>query len=314
MYYDEIKAENKIITSDDLTQIFQMMGEILKKYQKVSDREKQENDGLESRYQNYTFKDCGSKMKVTIDFYDNTEVTIDNYENFMGIFYSRLEQIKTMSVYYVLSYEVITPEPNKSRELYSQSIQLWISEKKLDITLNLKSQDPKLDDLYNFIKNKVVNAPEKYDEVIRDRKRITNIVSLSAGILPGTIITLLFLFVPYINKIFLKGIFVYPMIAILIAYVIGGMISSSKLSKYYDSIVPNQKFAGFESNSFEKKYEDDIDDFINTSEILIGKKVKNMDNRKVIMNVYKKYKENILNKIIVLLVISVIIALIGLFI
>ena len=36
MYNDTIKAENKIISSDDLTQIFQLMGETLKKYLKTS--------------------------------------------------------------------------------------------------------------------------------------------------------------------------------------------------------------------------------------------------------------------------------------
>ena len=34
MYNDTIKAENKIISNEDLTQIFQLMGETLKKYLK----------------------------------------------------------------------------------------------------------------------------------------------------------------------------------------------------------------------------------------------------------------------------------------
>ena len=96
-------------------------------------------------------------MKVTVDFYDNTNITFDNYDNFMGIFYSRIDEIKTMDVHYTLSYTVITPEPNRSRNFYSQSIQMHINENKLDITLNLKSEDPKLDEVYNLIKNKVLS-------------------------------------------------------------------------------------------------------------------------------------------------------------
>ena len=118
MYNDTIKAENKIISSDDLTQIFQLMGETLKKYLKTSQDEEKQNRMLDTPYQNYTFKDEGSKMKVIVDFYDNTNITFDNYDIFMGTFYSRIDEIKTMDVYYTLSYTVITPEPNRSGNFY----------------------------------------------------------------------------------------------------------------------------------------------------------------------------------------------------
>ena len=115
MYNETIKCENKIITNEDLTQIFQMMGETLKKYQKISVQEEQINRTKDYAEKNYTFKDDGSKMKVIVDFYDNTNITFDNYENFMSIFYSRIEEIKSMDIYYSLNYTIITPEPNKSR-------------------------------------------------------------------------------------------------------------------------------------------------------------------------------------------------------
>lgn len=169
MYNDTIKAENKIISNDNLTQIFQTMGETLKKYQKVSAAEEQRNHMLDYAYQSYTFKDEGSKMKVIVDFYDNTNITFDNYDNFASIWYSRIDEIRSLDVYYSLNYNVVTPEPSRSRTYYSQSIQMHISENKLDITLKLDSQDRKLDDLYNLIKNTVLNAPEKYDMVIKKK-------------------------------------------------------------------------------------------------------------------------------------------------
>ena len=148
MYNDTIKAENKIISSDDLAQIFQLMGETLKKYLRVSEQEEIQNRMLDIPYQNYTFKDEGSKMKVIVDFYDNTNITFDSYDSFMGIFYSRINEIKTMDVYYSLNYTVMNPEPNRRRDYYTQSIQMHINENKFSIDLNLKSEDPKLDDVY----------------------------------------------------------------------------------------------------------------------------------------------------------------------
>lgn len=311
MYNDTIKAENKIISSQDLTEIFQLMGETLKKYLRISQQEEMQNRMLDIAYQNYTFKDEGSKMKVVVDFYDNTNITFDNYDNFMSIFYSRIEEIKSMDVYYKLNYTVITSEPNRSRNFYMQSINMYINENKLDITLNLKSDEPKLAEIYNLIKNKVLNAPEKYDIVIREKNKITNAVIFGAGLIPGMLITILLLFVPIINDVFFKGYVVYPLISIFLAYIIGGVFSSSVLDKYYDTIIPDKKYAGYDTTNHKRIYKDDIDSFISTSEILIGKKVNNLRNREAIMTEYKKYKSRIPMELIALLTITIIVIIIG---
>ena len=311
MYNDTIKAENKIISNDDLSRIFQMMGDTLKKYQKVSAMEEQQNRMLETAYQNYTFKDEGSKFKATVDFYDNTNITFDKYDNFASIFYSRIDEIKSIDVHYTLSYTVMTPEPNRSRNFYSQSITMYINENKMDITLNLSSEDPKLDELYNFIKGVVLNAPEKYDNIIRQKSKITNTVAFAIGLIPAIIITTILLFVPVINTIILKGFVVYPIVSLFLAFVIGSMVASSKLDKYYDTIVPDKKVS---YSSGERRETDDIEKFMGTSDILIGKKVNNLQNRRLIQAEYDKYKKFIPKELIAVLAISVIVILIGLFI
>ena len=310
MYNNTIKAENKIISYDDLQQIFQLMGETLKKYLKISQQEDQRNHMFELAYQNYTFKDEGSKMKVVVDFYDDTNITFDNYDSFISIFYSRLNEIKTMNVYYTLNYTVITPEPNRSRNYYNQSIQMYISENKLDITLNLNSADPKLNEIYNLIKTKILNAPEKYDEIIRKRNRISDTIAIAIGLIPGMIITILLLFVPFVNTIMFKGIVVYPIVALILAYIIGNIFASSKLDKYYEPIVPNKKYSGHDSD-FNAIYKDDIDSFISTSEILIGKKVNNLENRRKIKIEYEKYKSLLPKELIVLLILTLIVIVLG---
>ena len=314
MYNDTIKAENKIISSDDLTLIFQLMGETLKKYLKVSEQEEMKNRMLDIPYQNYTFKDEGSKMKVIVDFYDNTNITFDNYDSFMGIFYSRINEIKTMDVYYTLNYTVMNPEPNRSRDYYTQSIQMHINENKFSIDLNLKSEDPKLDDVYKFIKNKILNAPEKYDDTIKNKNKIMNTITFATGLIPGMVMAALLLFAPYVNNIIFKVFVVYPLIVLFIAYLIGSMIASSKLDKYYETIMPSKKYAGYDSKNNERIYEDDIDSFVSSSEILIGKKVNNLDYRRIIKKEYEKYRGLIPKELVALLIVTIIIIIIGIFI
>ncbi len=313
MYNNTIKAENKIISSEDLTEIFQLMGETLKKYKKISEYETMQNRTIETLYQSYTFKDEGSKIKVRVNFYDNTDITFDNYDNFMSIFYSRIDEIKNIDLYYALNYTVMTPKPERTRNYYSQSIQMYITEDKLSISLNLKSEDPKLNDIYKLIENKILTAPNKYDDIIKKRTKITNTVALASGIIPGIIISIIPFFIPVLNSVFFKGIVIYPLCSLLIAFIIGSTIASSKLDKYYAPIVPNKKSAGFDSN-YKRIYKDDIDSYVGTSEILIGKKVNNLDNRKRIQEEYNKSKK-ILPKVLgLLIIISIIVIIIGLFI
>jgi len=312
MYNETVKEENKIITHDDLTQIFQMMGETLKKYQKISMQEEQMNQNIDYMQKSYSFKDEGSKMKVTVDFYDNTNVTFDNYDNFASIFYSRVDEIKRLDIYFSLSYSIITPAPNRSRNYYSQSIQMHITENKLDIAVKLSSQDHKLDDLYNLIKNKVLNAPEKYDMVIKKKSSITNTVTFAIGLIPALIISTLLLFVPQLNTIFLKGYVVYPICCIILAYLIGSVFASSKLDKYYAPIMPEKKYAGYHDGH--ATYKDDIDKFVGTSEILIGKKVNNLSHRNQIQQEYNKYKDLIPKELLALIGLSLVVIIIGLFI
>ena len=86
------------------------------------------------------------------------------------------------------------------------------------------------------------------------------------------------------------------------------------MDEYYETIVPSKKYAGYDSTNYKRIYKDDIDSFVGTSEILIGKKINNLDNRRMIKKVYEKYKGLIPKELIALLIVTVIVIIIGLFI
>lgn len=67
-------------------------------------------------------------------------------------------------------------------------------------------------------------------------------------------------------------------------------------------------------NSFSNLSCKTYDSFVGTSEILIGKKVNNLENRRMIRTEYEKYKALIPKELIALLVATVIVIIIGFFI
>ena len=305
MYNDALKVANKIVTYDDLVEIFSRMQEILVQYQKTYNIEDMKNKMLDYNYQIWTFKDLGSKLSFNVDFYDDTHITFDNYNNFIAIFHSRLEEIKSMNVLFTLSYETQT-QGNK-REYYHQNISMWISENKIDISVSLNSNDDKLSDIYSLIKNKILNSQPKYDDIIKRKWWVSFIVTFGIGLIPSLVISTLLLFLRTIREIYSSYYIVYPLISLFLAFIIGGVIGNSKLDKCYKHISPEKKYAGYDSYKGSSIYKDDIDQYITTSEILIGKNANNLEYRKEIKYYMDKFKKFIPYELVILLVMSLIV-------
>lgn len=96
MYNDTIKVANKIISDNDLIDIFNKMDEDIRKYEAICKKEEQENIMYEREYQSWTAKNFDGKFKVTVNFYDDTTITFDNYNSFIGVFNTRIAEIKSL--------------------------------------------------------------------------------------------------------------------------------------------------------------------------------------------------------------------------
>lgn len=210
MYNDTIKVANKIISYDDLFDIFTKMYEKLTYYKKISNSEEMQNRMLNYKYQRWTFKDSNSCLSFEVNFYDDTQIKFDNYNNFISIFNTRLEEIKSIYVHFSFSYS--TQEEGRGNEWYNQHINMWIYESKAEIDVSLSSKDNKLNDIYELIKTKILNAPEKYDDVIKKKSKIMTIVGLAIGLIPALIISTLLLFVPTVRQIFASSYVLYPIV------------------------------------------------------------------------------------------------------
>lgn len=309
MYNDTIKVANKIITYESLFEIFSKMHEKLVELRKVYNVEEMQNRMLERSYQKWSFKDNSSRLSFDVNFYDDTNIKFDNYNNFIGIFSNRLHEIKSIHVYFKISYS--TTLLNGREEYYHQYINMSIYETKADIDVSLSSEDKKIDDIYELIKNKILTAPEKYDFVIKKKSLITSTVGMAIGFIPALIISTLLLFVPLIRDIFVASYVLYPVCCIMIALFIGLTAGDYQLQKLYENIIPDKKYVGYDSTNYKSIYKDDIDKYIQTSEILIGKNVDNLKYRDEIMQSYNKYKMFIPIEIMIMIVFSVVTLLLG---
>ena len=189
-----------------------------------------------------------------------------------------------------------------------------IYENKMSIDVKLSSEDRKMDDVYNLIKDKILNAPEKYDRVIKKKTSISNKITLAAGLIPSIVILALLVFVPSIRHIYSMTYVLYPIGCILFSFVIGGIVVLGKLDNLYKNIMPEEKYAGYDRNRGTSVYKADVDSYVGTGEILIGKNVDNLRKREEIKKLEEKYSKLIPYELLALAVISIILIIVGKFI
>lgn len=77
----------------------------LLEYQKLSNIKERQNDSLKWKDKAWDFKDEGSSLNFNVDFYDDTSIKFDNYNNFVSIYNQRLDEIKNI-INYRLGYWV----------------------------------------------------------------------------------------------------------------------------------------------------------------------------------------------------------------
>ena len=310
MYNDTIKVANKIISDNDLADIFQQMDEKMRENQQIYRQEKMQNEKLDHNYQQWTMKDYEGIFKCTFNFYDSTNVTVDNYNEFITIFNNRLHEIKDMMIRYKYSYWI---QNGRDHKLVSQYINMTIYEYKMNIDVSLSSDDKKMNDIYQLIKDKILHAPERYDRIIKKKASISGKVALATGMIPSLIICSLLAFIPAIRQIYGMTFILFPIAVIVLAFIIGNAIFGGKLDKLYSTIVPEKKYAGYDKTNYQSIYKDDIDKYVQTSEIIIGKNINNLKHRREIEELEKKYSGYIPKELIALLILSIIMILIGIF-
>ncbi len=309
MYNDTIKTANKIITYEDLYEIFSAMNEKLISLKKIGEQEKIDNRMLEINYQKWTFKDNGSQLYFKVDFTDDTSIRFDNYNEFLSAFNNRLNEIKSIWASFSLIYS--TSAPDTKSEFYNQRISMDITETRINVDFSLSSEDKKIDNIYELIKNTILNAPPRYDYVIKKKKKINLITTLGIGFIPALVITNLLLLIPLAKQIFMRSFILYPICCLALTIFIGKIIATIKLERLYKNISPEQKYVRYDSRNQRRVYEDDIEKYVREAEVLIGRNANNLICREKIMENYNRYKKYLVYEIIVLIVLTYVIYLLN---
>ncbi|MCI8587326.1 MAG: hypothetical protein HFJ49_01780 [Clostridia bacterium] len=299
------KIVNKQIPIETIIETANYLEDFKDKYSKKFELEENRNKDIPYGEKNWEYENGRASMSYTIEYKDGKNIKESDYNWFIGNL-NQLGAIKSISIDLYISF--YTKKQNSTiNDIYNKiNVSLYFREYNVSINVDTNEQENEAHNLYSEVINILENNESRYDKTMKFRKIRTQCFTISIGIVLSYIIYLLLKInvntIPEILSEYINNKYVLVFGQWFIAILLGNVLSYWYMMSLYRPLLPDTRYAGYDSFASKSIYKDDINDYIEHSEVQIGR---NWDAKKRRNKIEKIYK--VTNKIILVqLLISII--------
>lgn len=301
------KILNKQISIETIIKVAEYLEKYKEEYDKKFELEEIKNKTLPYTERIYEYENGNTTIKYTISFKNGKTITESDYNWFI----QNLEEssiIKNISIDLYITYYTKNPNTidNVNNIFNKVNISLYFREFDASIDIDTMNQEKEAHNVYSDVIDILNDNEDRYNKTIKYRKLRVQSFCISIGILLSYI--LYFILNLNINKLSptVCEIFNNKYVLIIgqwfVSILLGNLTSYWFILSIYKPLLPDTKYAGYNSSTYKSVYKDDIDDYIEHSEVHFGKYYDADKRRKKIEKIYK-----ITSKILIIqLVISII--------
>lgn len=301
------KILNKQISIETIIKVAEYLEKYKEEYDKKFELEEIKNKTLPYTERIYEYENGNTTIKYTISFKNGKTITESEYNWFI----QNLEEssiIKNISIDLYITYYTKNPNTidNVNNIFNKVNISLYFREFDASIDIDTMNQEKEAHNVYSDVIDILNDNEDRYNKTIKYRKLRVQSFCVSIGILLSYI--LYFILNLNINKLSptVCEIFNNKYVLIIgqwfVSILLGNLASYWFILSIYKPLLPDTKYAGYNSSTYKSVYKDDIDDYIEHSEVHFGKYYDADKRRKKIEKIYK-----ITSKILIIqLVISII--------
>lgn len=301
------KILNKQISIETIIKVAEYLEKYKEEYDKKFELEEIKNKTLPYTERIYEYENGNTTIKYTISFKNGKTITESDYNWFI----QNLEEssiIKNISIDLYITYYTKNPNTidNVNNIFNKVNISLYFREFDASIDIDTMNQEKEAHNVYSDVIDILNDNEDRYNKTIKYRKLRVQSFCISIGILLSYI--LYFILNLNINKLSPTVCVIFNNKYVLIigqwfvSILLGNLASYWFILSIYKPLLPDTKYAGYNSSTYKSVYKDDIDDYIEHSEVHFGKYYDADKRRKKIEKIYK-----ITSKILIIqLVISII--------
>lgn len=143
------------------------------------------------------------------------------------------------------------------------------------VNVDATNQESEARNVYSTVMNTLEDNPDRYDKTIKFRKIRMQSFTISIGIILSYILYIVLMMnkekispymAEYLNN---KNVLVFGQW--FVAILLGNIASFWYILSVYRPLLPESKYAGYNSSTYKSVYKDDITDYLEHSEVHIGK-------------------------------------------
>ena len=275
------KIVNKQIPMQKIIDIANYLEDYKEKYDEIFKKEKEKNKNLAFSDRNYEYENGNAEVRYTITFHNGQRITESDYNWFIGNL-SNTRAIKEIEIYLSVTYYT----KGQNEDYNNQYNKVYVSVDFRDAGMNLKHSDTEINvettnqereanNIYSTIMNTLEDTEDRYNNTMKHRKIRTQCFTISVGIILSYILYVILKIninqIPPVLTEYLNNKYVLVFGQWFVAILLGNIFSYWYIISIYKPLLPETKYAGYDSTTYKSKYKDDIEDYIEHSEVHFGK-------------------------------------------
>ena len=294
------KVVNKQIPMNSIIDIANYFEDYKERYEEIYRKESERNKDKPYSEKNYEYENGNIEVRYTIDFHNGQNLTEYDYNWFIGNTNNpraiKNIEISLSNTYYTKS------NGSDTNNIYNK---IYVSVEFRDCGMNLKysdaivnvdatNQESEARNVYSTIMNTLEDNPDRYDKTIKYRKIRMQSFTISIGIILSYISYIVLIMnkekiSPYVAECLNnKNILIFGQW--FVAILLGNVASFWYILSVYRPLLPESKYAGYNSSTYKSVYKDDVDDYLEHCEVHFGKFWDAEKRRTKIEKIYKVTK------------------------
>lgn len=293
----ENKVVNKQIPIKSIIDVANYLDDYKNRYDNVFEKEEMQNKNLDYSEKNYEHENGSTELRYTVRLVNGKEMTETDYNWFIGML-NDLRVIEEVRLNLRISYygKQGNERHNSVYNQISANVEFRDAQHELnysDVHVNVQTtnQESEAHNIYSTIMNTLENNEDRFDKTIKHRKIRMQSLCISVGIVLSYILFVILKInqgnLPTFLAEYLGNKYVIVFGQWFVAILLGNVFAYWYILSIYKPLLPSTKYAGYNRSTYKAQYTDDIDDYLEHSEIHFGKYWDAENRRNKIEKIYK---------------------------
>jgi hypothetical protein len=275
------KVVNKQIPIKSIIDVANYFGDYKNRYDNIFEQEKIKNKDVDFSDKNYEYENGSTELRYTVKLRNGKDMTETDYNWFIGQL-SQPSAIEEIIIDLRVSYYNKSGKENYNDQYNSINASVDFMDARMDlkysdvfVNVQTTNQEREADNIYSTIMNTLENNDDRLNKTIKYRKIRIQSLCISVGIILSYILYIVLRMnadkIPVEIATYLTNKYVIVFGQWLVAILLGNVVSYGYILSVYSPLLPEEKYAGYDSSAHKSMYKDDIDDYIEHSEVHFGK-------------------------------------------